>query len=322
MMSSNGSRAALIAWIFAAFFSVAPPGAAGAAWERPTLRAPLSSVLETQNPGEDDVARLLPLARERELNRDGSLKDSEERLELWKMILLIDPGHLEARVGFQEARGDVDAARQEEEAVRDSQNEAQQEQAELLRRAESALYGGDLDEAQALADDALSADPSDLRAQSLLRSVQAARGVKVEQRRALIIGLFSLLVGLLLAVFLFLRWKRRAAEPQQRGAMVRVVGGVGRGMLKPLTTSVFRIGAAESADDARHNDLVISDDGCLVSRFHCEILQQGRTYRLMDSSLNGTWVNGKRVPSGEQIRLKNGDDVVIAGVSQLRFMTQ
>lgn len=280
---------------------------------------------EARSPGEEDLARLLPLARERELNRVVTVQDAQERLELWKMILLIDPNHLEGRTGFQQARGDLDQASAAEAATEAEASQAEQGKAEQLRRAENALYDGDLEQAEDLIDRVLAADPSDARALSLRHSVTAAERVRAARSKTLIVGLLLLFFGVVAAVVVLLWWRRRVAAAEgDTGprALVRVVDGVGRGVLKPIEGDIFRIGAAESADESRQNHLIVSDEDHLVSRYHCEIIRRDGDYVLLDSSRNGTVVNGKPVQVGGQVRLRDGDDMVVAGVSKIRFMTR
>lgn len=51
-------------------------------------------------------------------------------------------------------------------------------------------------------------------------------------------------------------------------------------------------------------DIVL--DGDTVSRRHCSITQWGAAYVLLDSSRNGTFVNGERVA---QVHLRDGDEI-------------
>ena len=56
-----------------------------------------------------------------------------------------------------------------------------------------------------------------------------------------------------------------------------------------------RIGIPYRIGRGRSNELQISDDG-KVSRYHCKLVRDGRTFRLVDSgSVNGTLVNDERV---------------------------
>ena len=63
----------------------------------------------------------------------------------------------------------------------------------------------------------------------------------------------------------------------------------------------------------RYNEIKVT--GNTVSRFHAtlKIDKQGRAY-IEDHSTNGTSVNGKRIASHQNIRIKRNDDVVVGGV--------
>jgi pSer/pThr/pTyr-binding forkhead associated (FHA) protein len=111
--------------------------------------------------------------------------------------------------------------------------------------------------------------------------------------------------------------KAGAAGPR---AIVKVIDGVGRGRLAPVEKEVFRIGAADGERPDEKNDLVISDSAALVSRYHCTILRKGRDYFLLDSSLNGTRLNDQPLQRGEHQPLDDGDEIVLAGASRLKFL--
>jgi len=73
--------------------------------------------------------------------------------------------------------------------------------------------------------------------------------------------------------------------------------------------AVTRIGRGLSAD--------VHIDDASVSRRHARIVERsGRAWLLDDRSMNGTWVNGKRVDAAI---LTNGDEIVLGRVT-LRFV--
>ena len=67
------------------------------------------------------------------------------------------------------------------------------------------------------------------------------------------------------------------------------------------------------------NDLVISDAAAVVSRYHCTVVRRGDHLFLVDSSTNGTAVNGKWLQRGEQVQLGDGDEISISEVSRLKL---
>jgi pSer/pThr/pTyr-binding forkhead associated (FHA) protein len=61
----------------------------------------------------------------------------------------------------------------------------------------------------------------------------------------------------------------------------------------------------------REDQCQIVLDGETVSRIHCEIIRRGAIYVLKDGSRNGTFINGERVPDGQSIQLRDGDQIRI-----------
>jgi hypothetical protein len=276
---------------------------------------------------QQDRARLLHLAREASLIPAATVRDVEDRMERWKMVMLVDPADVEARLGFEQAQKELDAARAREEATRTSRETLDRELAEKrdrLRMAERALYARDLQGAEGILNDVLRQHPDDPRAASLSEMLRDARRAE-EVRRRLIYGAAGLLaVALLLGAWARRVYQQRKREapsaPERPRALIRIVDGVGRGKLVPITSDILRIGAADDAEDGDANDIVVSDEGATVSRFHCAIVRKGRDYLLLDSSLNGTRLNGRRLARGEHHVLRHGDEFVLARSSRLKFL--
>lgn len=111
-----------------------------------------------------------------------------------------------------------------------------------------------------------------------------------------------------------------AAALEKRKAVLKVIDGIGRGKLYPIESAIFRIGAANASRAEEKNDLVISDADANVSRHHCSILRKDGDYYLMDSSMNGTYLNSVLLKRGEHHRLEDGDEVRIANVSKMKFL--
>ena len=61
------------------------------------------------------------------------------------------------------------------------------------------------------------------------------------------------------------------------------------------------------------SDILISDE--LVSHRHFFIEKKGRKYYLTDQSLNGTWINGKRVSKENAVELNRFDSIYIPGMT-------
>ena len=71
-----------------------------------------------------------------------------------------------------------------------------------------------------------------------------------------------------------------------------------------ITKSVGR------AEDCDH---VILDPQKRVSRKHCVVTSNSNGLFIEDNSSNGTFVNGKRIPKGEKVRLNHSDRVMLSG---------
>lgn len=84
-------------------------------------------------------------------------------------------------------------------------------------------------------------------------------------------------------------------------------------------THRLRIGC-NTVGRQRDNDLVIRDDELLVSRRHCEIVihSDGRAEIFDTASLNGTFVNGRRVV--DRARLRSNDIVQLGGRASLSIV--
>ncbi len=107
------------------------------------------------------------------------------------------------------------------------------------------------------------------------------------------------------------RDRRRAAAMPIPGSPGRYlqVQGPDRALLIPLGQEPLHIGRGLAAD--------IRLDHNSVSRRHAIILARGSRTRILDDrSLNGTFVNGRRV---EHTDLHNGD-VIVLGWFELRFV--
>jgi hypothetical protein len=246
---------------------------------------------------EAEKERILRAARAKEATAVVTVENARERLELWKQVRLIDPNELEAQLGYQRAE-----------------------------RADQALQSGDLEAAEEMADDLLSRAPGNVDALRIKKAVRVARAAKAF-RFWLILGAGLLLVvAIVVAIFARRGLKRLRQRDQMAGsegggkAVLKIVDGIGRGRIVTVDKEIFRIGAAQGTKPDEINDLILSDSGSLVSRFHCSIIQHGEEYLLVDSSTNGTELNGEPLVRGEDRRLRDGDELVVASVSRLKFL--
>lgn len=85
-----------------------------------------------------------------------------------------------------------------------------------------------------------------------------------------------------------------------------------KGPLKGRAFLVTKTEAKIGRDPA--NDIVLPDD--YISRMHATIVTRGNTHTVVNSSPNGTLVNGRRVERG---RLKPGDEITLGAETVLRY---
>jgi pSer/pThr/pTyr-binding forkhead associated (FHA) protein len=113
--------------------------------------------------------------------------------------------------------------------------------------------------------------------------------------------------------------KRRADVSQQK-AMLEIIDGIGRGKLYTIDRPVFRIGSAVSERPEEKNDLILSDADAFISRYHCTIIRKNDKYFLIDSSLNGTYIDEELLDRGEHRSLEDGDEFSLAGMARVKFL--
>jgi hypothetical protein len=275
---------------------------------------------------EAEKERILRAARAKEAAAAVTVENARERLELWKQVRLIDPNELEAQLGYQRAERDLETARQQE--VQDAQAEAAAsgEQEVQVRRADQAMQSGDLEAAEQMADDVLSRAPGNVDALRIKQAVRVARAAKAFRFRLILGAVLLLVVAIVVAILArrgLRRLRQRDASAAAEGAgkaLLKIVDGIGRGRIVTVQKEIFRIGAAQGTKPDEMNDLILSDSRSLVSRFHCSIIRRGEEYLLVDSSTNGTELNGEPLVRGEDRRLRDGDEVVVASVSRLKFL--
>lgn len=79
----------------------------------------------------------------------------------------------------------------------------------------------------------------------------------------------------------------------------------GRTSRHPIRGAEFLIGRAD------HCDLILDSAHRHISREHAAITRSNGLYWISDLSINGTWLNGKRLLRLKPERLKPGDIIVI-----------
>lgn len=66
----------------------------------------------------------------------------------------------------------------------------------------------------------------------------------------------------------------------------------------------------------KSSDVELCIKSAMVSRWHCTIYRkENGDYYIRDNlTTNGTFINGKRIPSGEQMRIYSGNEIRVANV--------
>ena len=96
--------------------------------------------------------------------------------------------------------------------------------------------------------------------------------------------------------------------------LIHILGPL-KGQIQEFAEPVISIGRHSSSH------LRFPADLTSISRKHAEIIREGNQFKLVDHSVNGTYVNGKRV---KETYLKNGDVLTFAeeGGPKVSFLTQ
>jgi len=101
---------------------------------------------------------------------------------------------------------------------------------------------------------------------------------------------------------------------RKRRGLLEFVDGDRIGEVFQLDKPAIRIGALSNG-----NDLVVTDSKGKISRYHCEIVREGRRYFIKDASTNGTWLNEECLEFGKLKVLRKGDRLSLAHEATLIF---
>ncbi len=290
-----------------------------------TPEAGAQAPLQFDNSAQTDITALIQRCQ----IKDGS-DPPKDRVRCWERLLLSAPSNPQVLEGMEKAQRDLDA--EEKSTQSQVQTKAQRDSVKLfMQRAQEDLLRSNFDGAQMNIGYALEKDPNNRQARELSDKVSSAR--RWDQTRRLLIAVGAIV--LVVAVGLIALAKRLSALKKSDGSAapaaastsavgpkvgLRIVDGIGRGRMYTIDSDMFRIGAAESDRAEERNDLIISDQDGMVSRFHCSLLRRKKKWTIVDSSINGTWVNDEPIARGEPIPLRDGDDITIAGVSRMTFV--
>ncbi len=300
--------------------AVAAPQPAAAAPGQAGTRSPAE-----QQALNDAVAQ----AQAADVAADTSVAHIKERIQRWRQVQLIDPQSIVAAGALQQALDDLKQANERALKSGTATDQAKGEINAKLDAARNAILSKSWLSAEQNASAVLSVDPNNVVAQGLLAEARAGKRVDDIKRQALFI--VPILVVLAVGLVVVVKWGAKYREDRQkradeiaakRSAVLQIVDGVGRGRLVTIDKEkpIFKIGAAMGASDGEKNDLVVSDSGLTVSRFHCTLIRKGGDYFLVDASMNGTSLNGDAVKRGEHVLVEDGDEITLADVSRVKFL--
>ncbi len=314
----------------------APPAAAAAApGSAPAVNAPPPQPAQAGGqrvltPDEQQALKnLIDQALQADTSPDTSVAHIRERMMRWNTVMVQDPTNVVAQNALVQARDDLKASNDRALAAGNADKGTRDVIAQRLNQAEIDIRAKNWAMAEQSLRFVLDQDSSNLRAKSLMPELEKGRRLDDLKRQAMYIIpiLVVLAAGLVLVVKFGAKYRedrqKKAEEvAAKRSAVLQIVDGVGRGKLVTIEKdkSIFKIGAAMGSADAEKNDLVVSDSASQVSRFHCTLIRKDGEYFLVDSSVNGTFVNGEAVKRGDHHRLDDGDEITLADVARLKFL--
>ncbi len=291
----------------------------------------LAGALSTQTPAPQssasgqstqEKATLLHFCQQMEQATEHTLQSIRDRTDCWKRMQLQGMGDSTVDAGYRAAVADYDAA-----IKSDSVRAASDSVDQRLAAVQPAIQSRDLDGARRIVDGILAVQPDNQRALAFRdRLIALARARQVRTTLFAIAGgilLLALLMGVgarLLAARHQRQLAERHADASKRQAMLEIIDGVGRGKLYTIDRPVFRIGSAVSDRPEERNDLILSDADAFISRYHCTIVRKNDKYFLIDSSLNGTYLDEDLLDRGEHRPLEDGDEFSIAGMARVKFL--
>jgi tetratricopeptide (TPR) repeat protein len=211
-------------------------------------------------------------------------------------------GDLEQELKTSPADKELSDARQRVQSKLD-QHKVSQQVRDAIKAGHDAYFTDDSAQwtaALRLLNDALKIDPTNAELNSWKQKIES----QIRKERFLfwlkVILLVATVVGVIVVgLYLLLR---------KRQGMLEFADGDRMGEIFRLDKPAIKIGALTEG-----NDLVVADPRGKISRYHCEIVREGRRFFIKDGSTNGTWVNEEYLEAGRPKVLRKGDRLTLAG---------
>jgi FHA domain len=239
-------------------------------------------------------------------------KTSNEKLDLAKRVLKLNPNNEAALKIWEEASRDIKSQEKEAEKQKQDEIDQRQKKAEGQKAVDQgmrALAKGDTQGASHFLNLARQLGAGGLLVDNLERNIALKNRARTFVQ-ALTIGSAAAVVGALAGVLL---WFKR-----KKVAYLELTEGSRKGIRFRLDRELTNIGAVEEYGETR-NDVVIPDKFGAISRLHCQVrIKGGKPYLIDCNSANGTYLNGQRVPPRRLVPLKSGAQIDLAHSSTMR----
>ncbi|HEY4321208.1 MAG TPA: FHA domain-containing protein [Gemmatimonadales bacterium] len=280
--------------------------------------------LAGQNGADDKQASatLLRYCQHLDSSSTRTLQTIRDRTDCWKRLQLQGVADSAVNERYEAAVADYDTA-MVSDSVRRAVDAIDGRLAAALRLVQVNDYAGAARDVGLV----LAVQPDNERALALRDRVAAL------QRAATIrTDLFRMAAAVLVCAVLLLAGSRmlsrrhatqvaaRAASASQQQAVLEIIDGIGRGKMYTIDGPIFRIGSAASDRPDEKNDLILSDGDAFISRFHCAIVRRDGRFYLIDSSLNGTYIDEDLLDRGEHRELVDGAEFSLAGMARVKFL--
>jgi hypothetical protein len=291
-----------------------------------SLTAQTSAAAADQSPHAQEAATLLHFCEQLDQTSAHTVQGVRDRTDCWKRMQLegMDDSTVDAR--YRGAVQDYDAA------VRsDSAHQAGDSTSAAIDTRLAAVQGDiaahRYADAQRVVAGVLAVDPTNQRA--LAARDRLAALVQARRYRDTLLRLGAAVLLLAIAFGALAPWlarrhgrdvQRRTADASKQQAVLEIVDGVGRGKMYTIDGPIFRIGSAESDKPEEKNHVVLSDGDAFISRYHCAIVRKEGKFFLIDSSLNGTYVDDELLARGEHRLLDDGAEFSLAGMTRIKFL--
>ncbi len=323
--ASTGARAlVVVAFGFTATAANAHAAPRASQQKRATTAAAQQPAKATRQNREKQI--LLQFCQDMDKHAAATIEGIRDRTDCWKRMQLEGMGDSTVNARYQAAVDDYDAASRSEPSRR-AQESAESVVEQRMGEAQRALAAKNYSAANAAVDAVLTAQPQNIRAHAFKDRIVALERADRLRTTVFYAGGGVLALAMVLGVWAQVSARghrkeieRAQAKSSQRQAIVEIIDGLGRGKLYAINGPVFRIGAALSDRPEEKNDLILSDEQSLVSRYHCAIIRKDGHYYLIDSSLNGTYIDDDQLERGEPRLLEDGDEFTVSGMARLKFL--